>query len=41
MLLYADDMVLWGETKEELQGKLKAAIETMNALGLKISLDKT
>ena len=41
MLLYADDMVLWGETKEELQGKIQTAMETMKALGLKLSIEKT
>ncbi len=41
MLLYADDMVLWGESKEELEKKLKTAMEVMKALGLKLSIEKT
>ncbi len=41
MLLYADDMVLWGESKEELEIKLRTAIEVMKALGLKLSIEKT
>ena len=41
MLFYADDMVLWGNTKEELQQKLTRVVETMEQLGLQISIGKT
>ncbi len=41
MLLYADDMVLWGESKKELEQKLETAMTVMKRLGLKLSLEKT
>ena len=41
MLMYADDMVVWGETEEEVKEKLQIATETMEKLGLQISLEKT
>ena len=41
MLMYADDMVVWGETEEEVQKKLQLAVTTMEKLGLQISPEKT
>ena len=41
MLMYADDMVVWGETEVELKEKLTIAIDTMDKLGLNISAEKT
>ena len=41
MLMYADDMVLWGDTKEELQTKLQQAVKMMDKLDLNLSMDKT
>ena len=41
MLMYADDMVVWGETEEEVKEKLQMAVGTMERLCLKISVEKT
>ena len=41
MLFYADDMVLWGQTKKELQEKLQTVVGLMEQLGLQISTTKT
>ena len=41
MLFYADDMVLWAETKTELTMKLNTVVDMMEKLGLQISIDKT
>ena len=41
MLLYADDMVVWAETKKELQQKLQIVIGMMDKLGLEVSVEKT
>jgi len=41
MLLYADDMVLWADSEEELRLKLNKVLNTMNALGLRINGLKT
>ena len=41
MLLYADDMVVWGHSKEELQKKLTIVINMMQKLGLQISTEKS
>ena len=41
MLFYADDMVLWGQTKKELQDKLQTVVGLMEQLGLQISATKT
>ena len=41
MLFYADDMVLWGESKAELAEKMKTVIGTMEQLGLQVSTSKT
>ena len=41
MLLYADDMVVWGNTKREIEEKLEIVIECMEQLGLQVSEDKT
>ena len=41
MLFYADDMVLWAETKTELTMKLTTVVDMMEKLGLQISIDKT
>jgi hypothetical protein len=40
MMFYADDMVLWGESKEELKTKMGTVIDTMEKLGLQISVEK-
>ena len=40
MLFYADDMVLWAETTEELKLKLTTVVDTMERLGLQISVEK-
>ena len=36
MLMYADDMVVWGETEVELKEKLTIAIDTTDKLGLSV-----
>ena len=41
MLFYADDMVLWGESKAELEAKMKTVIGTMEQFGLQVSTSKT
>ena len=41
ILMYADDMIIWAETKEELETKLSKMYETMEQLGLEMSMDKT
>ena len=41
MLFYADDMVLWAETTEELKLKLTTIVDMMERLGLQISVEKT
>ena len=41
MLFYADDMVLWGKSKAELEEKMKTVIGTMEQLGLEVSTSKT
>ena len=41
MLMYADDMVVWGDTEKEVQEKLQVAVDMMEKLGLQISLEKT
>ena len=41
MLMYADDMVVWGDTEKEVQEKLQVTVDMMEKLGLQISLEKT
>ncbi len=41
MLLYADDMVIWAESQEELQAKLTEVARVMKKLKLQLSLEKT
>ena len=41
MLLYADDMVIWAKTKEELKKKLEVVVTGMEKLGLQLSIEKT
>jgi len=41
MLMYADDMVLWADSEEELKLKLSKVLDTMNALGLCVNGQKT
>ena len=41
MLMYADDMVVWGDTEEEIKEKLETAMTTMQSLGLQMSTEKT
>ena len=41
MLMYADDMVVWGDTEVEVKEKLQVTVDMMEKLGLQISLEKT
>ena len=34
MLMYADDMVVWGDTEKEVQEKLQVTVDMMEKLGL-------
>ena len=41
VLMYADDIVIWGETEKEMQLKLQKLHDTMQSLGLQMSFEKT
>ncbi len=41
MILYADDMVIWAETQEQLKEKMTHIARVMKKLRLKLSLSKT
>ncbi len=41
MLMYADDMVIWGRSEEEIKNKLKIVCEAFDNLGLRLSESKT
>ena len=41
MLMYADDMVVWGNTEEEFQKKLQLIMEAFDNLGLTLSNTKS
>ena len=41
VLMYADDIVIWGETEEEMQQKLQKLYDIMQSLGLQMSFEKT
>jgi hypothetical protein len=41
LLMYADDMVVWGWTEQELTQKLQVAENMMAKLGLQMSIEKT
>jgi len=41
MLAYADDILVWGHTKEEMQMKLEVTAKAAEELGLKISCKKS
>jgi len=41
MLAYADDILVWGYSKEEMQAKLEITIKSVEELGLKISCKKS
>jgi len=40
MLLYADDMVVWADTEEELKTKLECVMSSMASLGLRLNTNK-
>ena len=41
MLMYADDMVIWGRSEEEFKNKLKQACMAFDNIGMKLSSEKT